>query len=231
MRFSKRTSTSHRSSINGMPGQSNRDPEWQPETHADGVSARPTCSRPIRCCSTSTACMANRCSAGEYHLDMRRPPDPKTGYPTQVNCWPLTASATPRIMSRASATVRRLGRPQFRDFAVMMNEDLKMNGLSPGSRVETSAVNYGTEPTYFRFGRTDPGQFATSGGVDCTVSNTLPLAGQPATTPLLSGDPKTPIFTALAGMPTRFRMLHPRNRHRAGLHTQRSRMAEDALCE
>jgi hypothetical protein len=137
------------------------------------------------------------------------PPDPKTGYPTQVDCWPPTASATPQIMSRASATVNMGSRPQFRDFAVMMNEDLKMNGLSPGSRVETSAVNYGTEPTYFRFGRTSPGQFAATGGVDCTVSNTLPLAGQAATTPLLSGDPKTPIFTALAGTPARLRMLHP----------------------
>jgi len=41
------------------------------------------------------------------------------------------------------------------------------------------------------------------------VSNTLPLAGTSATPAILTGDPKTPIFTALAGTPARLRMLHP----------------------
>src|SRR5205085_11152206 len=45
--------------------------------------------------------------------------------------------------------------------------------------------------------------------VDCTVSNTLPLAGTSATPAILTGDPKTPIFTALAGTSARLRMLHP----------------------
>ncbi|MEN3334315.1 MAG: manganese oxidase [Blastocatellia bacterium] len=139
------------------------------------------------------------------------PPDPKTGYPTQVDCWPPTAPVNPQIMSRASATVSGAGQSAFRDFAVMMTEDLKMNG-SGNSQVEISGVNYGTEPTYMRFGKPNPGQFATIGKksapVDCTVSNTLPLAGTPSTPSILMGDPKTPIFTALAGTPTRLRMLH-----------------------
>jgi hypothetical protein len=137
------------------------------------------------------------------------PPDPKTGYPTQVDCWPQTAVTTPQIMSRASATVTRLDKSLFRDFAVLINEDLKMNSVSqPTVPTTISAINYGTEPTYFRYGRVNPGQWATQGGVDCTVSNTLPLAGQ-SNPPLLSGDPKTPIFTALAGMEARLRLLHP----------------------
>jgi len=40
----------------------------------------------------------------------------------------------------------------------------------------------------------------------CALSNALPLPANPATP---TGDPQTPIFTANAGKPVRFRLMHP----------------------
>jgi len=136
------------------------------------------------------------------------PPD-ENGYPTQTDCWPATTSTTP-IASRASATVTGTDATQFRDFVMLMTEDVKMAGAS-GAPTTASAVNYKTEPIFSRF--RNPGQvnvFAANGDNYCSLSNALVLAGKnPATSPVLSGDPETPIYTAKAGTPVRFRMLHP----------------------
>jgi hypothetical protein len=67
----------------------------------------------------------------------------------------------------------------------------------------TRAVNYRMEPLGYRFA--DPNWLAdftacneSSLGITRAMSDTLVLA-----------DPQTPVFTAPAGMPVRFRMLHP----------------------
>jgi hypothetical protein len=71
------------------------------------------------------------------------------------------------------------------------------------------AINYRTEPMWFRLGF-DPGTpFEQTRNVDMTnaVSNSQ-----------VGGDPATPVFTAKAGTPVRFRLVEPANPgHRAGV--------------
>jgi hypothetical protein len=70
------------------------------------------------------------------------------------------------------------------------------------------AINYRSEPMWFRLGF-DPGSpFTVTRDVDMTnaVSNTQ--AG---------GDPATPVFTAKAGTPTRFRLVDPGGKNRTGV--------------
>jgi hypothetical protein len=116
-----------------------------------------------------------------------------------VNCGPLAGTAA-TVLSRASATVTVPSGKPFREFVVMMTEDLKV--VNPGSQPITqstiSAVNYRTEPTYYRFGNTSADKFAANGDNNCSLSNGLVMA-----------DPQTPIFTAKQGEQVRFRMLHP----------------------
>jgi hypothetical protein len=109
-----------------------------------------------------------------------------------ANCDPTPGSIneTPPI-SRATATITKSDGTKFREFATMFGDDLRI------SRSNTSAVNYRTEPTAnYRFGGSS--QFAADGDNSCALSNLLVLA-----------DPQTPIFTAAAGLPVRFRMMHP----------------------
>jgi manganese oxidase len=103
----------------------------------------------------------------------------------------------PPPTTRASANVFGAGNtPLFREFAMMFNDVMLL------SQNNTSAVNYRTEPTYFRYGNTDGGNptFATNGDNFCAESNQL-----------VDADPQTPIFAASLGSPVRFRMLHPPN--------------------
>lgn len=71
-----------------------------------------------------------------------------------------------------------------------------------------SAINYRSEPMWFRLGF-DPGsQFTVTRDVDMTnaVSNTQ-----------VGGDPATPVFTAKAGTPTRLRLVDPGGKNRTGV--------------
>jgi hypothetical protein len=115
-----------------------------------------------------------------------------------ANCDPTPGSTgeTPPV-SRASATVTKADGTKFREFAVMFGDDLRI------SLSNSSAVNYRTDPTaFYRYGdgpNTPNGsRFAANDDNACALSNQLVLA-----------DPQTPIFTAGAGMPVRFRMMHP----------------------
>ncbi|MGB9180569.1 MAG: hypothetical protein WCB68_15150 [Pyrinomonadaceae bacterium] len=121
----------------------------------------------------------------------------ENGKPTQLNCGPLADPKT-TLLTRASANVLSSpGVKPFREFVVMMTEDLKVGNA--GSQSTISAVNYKTEPTYYRFGNANPDTFnTTNGDNNCSLSNGL-----------VNANPQTPIYTAKQGEPVRFRMLHP----------------------
>jgi manganese oxidase len=118
------------------------------------------------------------------------------GNPIQVSCGPLVDTTT-TVLSRASANITVPGGKPFREFVVMMTEDLKVGNASGQSTI--SAINYRTEPTYYRFGNPNPDTFNTTNGDNhCSLANGL-----------VNADPQTPIYTARQGEQVRFRMLHP----------------------
>jgi hypothetical protein len=139
------------------------------------------------------------------------------GNKISVPCEPGAPGYDPtrKNFTRASATVTPGAGPAFREFVAMVNEDLILNAQN------RSAINYRTEPTYYRYGHTNPGNspippgppFAPDNNNVCALSNALPIpAGgtpPPNTPPGTTGDPQTPIFTARAGTPVRFRLMHP----------------------
>ena len=122
---------------------------------------------------------------------------------------------------RAAATVNPGTPGEFRDFAVIHQKGLNLR-YGDGTAVENiageggaipedshdagqKAINYGTEPAWFRFGLrantqfgTGPGELGAVGNAHLLYSNTL--AG---------GDPATPVFTASAGQEVRMRVLEP----------------------
>lgn len=133
---------------------------------------------------------------------------------------PEGATWTEDTDQRTAATVTAAG-GGFRDFAVVHQKGLN-HRYKDGAPVENiasegqgipedshdagqMAINYGTEPLWFRFGlKADapfgntPGGFGAVGNVHEAFSNVL--AG---------GDPVTPVFTADAGEAIRFRVLEP----------------------
>ena len=112
---------------------------------------------------------------------------------TLANCDPSREG--PAATTRASATVTLPDNTQFREFAVMLSDSMRI------SQNNSSAVNYRTEPLNFRYaGR-------TTSDFSCMLSNQLFQVPPRPSTPI--GDPKTPIFTANAGSQVRFRMTHP----------------------
>jgi hypothetical protein len=93
--------------------------------------------------------------------------------------------ATPK--SRTSATVTLPDNTMFREFSLMINDDIRVSSQNSGS------VNYRTEPFVFRYAGNATPDFS------CMTSNQL-IGGQ---------DPQTPIFTAGVGERARFRLTHP----------------------
>jgi hypothetical protein len=105
-------------------------------------------------------------------------------------------TGTPPI-TRASANVFRADNSfLFREFAMMFHDDMLL------SQNNTSAVNYRTEPTFFRYGnpRADSPSFAANDDNFCAESNQL-----------VDADPQTPVFAASLDSPVRLRLLHPPN--------------------
>ena len=104
----------------------------------------------------------------------------------------------PAATTRASATIKLADKTEFREFALMISDNLLISGGN------TSAVNYRTEPRGFRYG-------CGLGDLSCMKSDSLiQKAGSPCTAvgPAV-GDPQTPVFTAGIGNKVRFRMAHP----------------------
>lgn len=146
--------------------------------------------------------------------------------------WPLTEwvpnpdTSSPRtqLKTRAQATVTPYGGTAFREFVLLFQNDLNLR-FGDGSPVPNTAeaedsedsgqkgFNYRTEPLWKRMG------FAPDTPLSCGVDhNGIPIP--PCTrnsdfTNVLSNwavggeDPVTPVFTARAGVPVRFRILHP----------------------
>jgi hypothetical protein len=112
-----------------------------------------------------------------------------------TSCDPPGAAPT----SRASATVTLANNTTFREFALMISDDLVI------SQGNSSAVNYRTEPQSFRVpcGYSD---------FSCFLSNQLvqtQASGNSCVTVGQVNDPQTPILTANVGDAVRFRMTHP----------------------
>jgi hypothetical protein len=92
--------------------------------------------------------------------------------------------------TRASATVTLPNATKFRDFALMISDDIRITGLDPAG-----AANYRTEPWTFRYTGNGTTDFS------CMLSNQLIQQPQ--------SDPQTPIFKADVGDQARFRLAHP----------------------
>ena len=113
--------------------------------------------------------------------------------------------------SRASATVTA-GTEVFRDFVLQFQTDINLRFGNPDSPIPNvagiedpedsghKAFNYRTEPMWKRF------NYAPETPLDQTrnINFSAAFANQKA-----GGEPQTPIFTATAGQPIRFRLLNP----------------------
>jgi hypothetical protein len=122
---------------------------------------------------------------------------------------PWGASVTEDANTRAQAWVTAPGVERFREFVAIHQNNVNLVWGPSGNDQSgtTNSVNYGSEPMWARYG-----DVGSTGG---TNFNTLDVSAAfsnsliPPNTTSAVGDPKTPIFTAPAGAPVRFRMLHP----------------------
>ena len=99
--------------------------------------------------------------------------------------------------TRASATVFTPDGGSFRDFVMVLQNDLDgaawaTSGTGGTSGKTSQTVNYRTEPANYRYGQA-PSNLAAY------TSNAL-----------VAADPQTPVFAAAAGSAVRFRIVHPR---------------------
>lgn len=112
--------------------------------------------------------------------------------------------------SRASATVYQADGTNFREFVMILQNDLNLRydagavpNLADSEDLEDSgqkAVNYRTEPMWKRVG------FEPNATLEFTRTQDFTNA---LSNSQVGGDPVTPVFVALRGKPVRFRLLHP----------------------
>lgn len=113
--------------------------------------------------------------------------------------------------SRASATVTSTATGTFREFVTIFQTDLNLrfgDGTAVPNTAEAEdpedsgqkAFNYRTEPMWKRLGFAPDAPLTTTRTIDFTNALSNSLVG---------GDPVTPVFTAKAGTPIRFRVLNP----------------------
>jgi manganese oxidase len=128
--------------------------------------------------------------------------------------------------TRASATITPPDGPPFREFVLLFQDDINLRfgsaflgKFKKGEAVPNvddaedpqdtgqKAINYRTEPFWFRLGFAPDTSLMMTRQMDFTdvLSNSL-LGGK---------DPETPVFTAKAGDPIRFRILQPGGNHRS----------------
>lgn len=122
--------------------------------------------------------------------------------------------------ARAQATVT-VGTTSFRDFVVMLQNDVNLR-YSDGSAVPNvaenedpedsghKAINYRTEPMWARRGYAPDTVLGMTRLMDFTTILSNAEVG---------GDPVTPVFTAKAGQPVRFRVLHAAGHQRNNVFT------------
>ena len=122
---------------------------------------------------------------------------------------------------RAAATVNTPDGKQFREFVLVFQNDVNMR-FSDGTAVPNTAeaedpedsaqkaMNYRTEPMWTRM------NFAPDASLETTrtfnFTNVLSNSQ-------VGGDPVTPVFTARAGTPVRFRVVHPHGKQRNNVFT------------
>lgn len=124
-------------------------------------------------------------------------------------------------ITRASATVNPGKTTEFRDMAVVFQKGLNLRYFD-GTPVENiaaeggtvpedshdsaqKAINYGTEPAWYRYGLPPFAPFGNGLGGLGAVANPEAFYSNS----LSGGDPATPVFTARAGQEVRMRVLEP----------------------
>ena len=133
---------------------------------------------------------------------------------------PQASTWTQDAKQRTAATVSK-GSSKFRDFAVVFQKGLNLrhgdgsavpNIAGEGGNVPEdshdagqAAINYRTEPAWFRFGLPASSPFGNGLGELGSVSNSHRFYSNG----LAGGDPETPVFTAQRGQATRMRVLLP----------------------
>ena len=122
-----------------------------------------------------------------------------------VNCDGTPNNGTIPI-SYASATVTKADATTFREFVVVTQDDA--NGIAGAA-----GVNYRSEPMYFRY--TQPPSIISPATPCPTIGNagldmnSCPDVWLSFSDKLVQADPQTPVFTANAGQPVRFRLVQP----------------------
>lgn len=114
--------------------------------------------------------------------------------------------------SNISATVTPPNGKPFRDFVLIMNDDVINEAFASNlSAVTTSAANYGAEPFTSRFGFNIKKRAFNQYDLSCSVSDKFVLSSSsPQFSPQNAvGDFRTPTFAAGAGSPARFHVLNP----------------------
>jgi manganese oxidase len=101
--------------------------------------------------------------------------------------------------------------PPFREFVVVAQDQVDAVQVASGTSTPVSglkAVNYKTEPMSSRFSAPPKGSFDN---IDIAAATSDSIAPHPVLGPTgaTGVDPQTPVYVAAAGMPTRFRVLHP----------------------
>ena len=134
---------------------------------------------------------------------------------------PKSATWTEDTASRAQATVFTPDGKQFREFVVVMQNDVNMR-FSDGTAVPNTAeaedpedsaqkaINYRTEPMWARL------NFAPDLPLEQTRTK---IFTNVLSNSQVGGDPVTPVFTAKAGVPVRFRVVHPHGKQRNNVFT------------
>ncbi|NBA96743.1 hypothetical protein GUY40_17650 [Pseudomonas sp. R5(2019)] len=135
---------------------------------------------------------------------------------------PVGATWTEDARSRASATVTAPNQTPYRDFAMVWQKALNMrwaNGrpvegiAAEGNGVPTDpqdnssmAINYKSEPLWYRFGVAPDAPFGLAGGHGWGDVPNVHMAYSNA---LVGGDPQTPVLWAKPGQPFRTHIMMP----------------------
>ncbi|MNZ87246.1 hypothetical protein D3C78_1060970 [compost metagenome] len=135
---------------------------------------------------------------------------------------PLGATWTEDVGMRAAATVRAPKQAEYRDFSLIWHRSLNMrwaNGRPvqniapegfgvPGDPEDNSdmAVNYKSEPLWYRFAKAPDAPFGIAGG---NGWGAIPNAHMAYSNALVGGDPVTPILTVKPGQPFRTHVTMP----------------------
>ncbi|EJN33053.1 hypothetical protein PMI38_04917 [Pseudomonas sp. GM84] len=147
---------------------------------------------------------------------------PQKGLVAAMSVTPAGATWQEDAASRASATVQAPGASPYRDFITVWQKSLNMrwaNGLPvenmssegpgiPNDPKDNSdmAINYKSEPLWYRFARAPNAPFGQAGG---NGLGAVPNAHMAYSNALVGGDPVTPILRVKPGQPFRTHVLMP----------------------